>query len=191
MCIASSAVFTFECARSYSNYYLSKCLFTVEEINKKIIHLRSYYGRELSKERKTQKSGASTDELYKSKWPFFNLLGQFLRAQITPHGSVSNLVRTNIWCICQFPYAFWSCSFPLPFYLTICIKVITQFISDHSSTGIKTESVTEILDLLSNAPQRKFYVKSVTLWVITRYVLHKCYKWHATYAKKSHLYNSK
>ncbi|XP_053390822.1 uncharacterized protein LOC128553672 [Mercenaria mercenaria] len=64
---------------------------TLGKINTKIKHLRSYYAKELSKVRKSTKSGSGTDDVFKSKWPYFASLDAFLNAQITPRQSTSNL----------------------------------------------------------------------------------------------------
>lgn len=53
-------------------------------------NLRTYYSKELGKVKDSQKSGAGTDDLYKSKWPFFNRL-EFLRDQVIPRRTTSNL----------------------------------------------------------------------------------------------------
>ena len=66
---------------------------------------------------KIEKSGSGTDEVYKSEWAYFDTLDSFLRPQVTPRTSVSNLVS-------------FSYHIPLPLYLTICIKVVTKFISN-------------------------------------------------------------
>lgn len=65
--------------------------YTVEEINTKIKHIRSYYAKELAKVRKSTKSGAGTDDVYKSKWSHFESLDVFLHCQITPRQSLSNM----------------------------------------------------------------------------------------------------
>lgn len=45
--------------------------------------LRTYYGREIGKEKASRSSGRGGNEVYNSKWPFFHLL-HFLRDNITP-----------------------------------------------------------------------------------------------------------
>ena len=73
--------------------------------------MRSYYAREMGKMKRSKKSGSGTDEVYKSKWAYFDTLDSFSRPQVTHRKSVSNLV--------SFLY-----HIPLPLYLTICIKVL-------------------------------------------------------------------
>ncbi|XP_031327793.1 uncharacterized protein LOC116159041 isoform X2 [Photinus pyralis] len=46
---------------------------TVEEIQRKIHNLRNQFNSEFKKSKKKQ-SGQGTDELYVSKWPYYNLL---------------------------------------------------------------------------------------------------------------------
>ena len=52
--------------------------------------LRTYYGKEVGKERGSKTSGAGAKQVYISKWPYFKAL-DFLRDNITPRKTVSNL----------------------------------------------------------------------------------------------------
>ena len=63
---------------------------TSEELQKKLSALRTYYGKEIGKERSSRTSGKGTKEVYLSKWPFFASL-HFLRDNITPRKTSSNL----------------------------------------------------------------------------------------------------
>ena len=63
---------------------------TSEELQKKLSALRTYYGKEIGKERSSKISGKGTKEVYVSKWPFFASL-HFLRDNITPRKTSSNL----------------------------------------------------------------------------------------------------
>jgi len=39
--------------------------------------MRSYYAREMGKMNRSKKSGSGTDEVYKSKWAYFDPLDSF------------------------------------------------------------------------------------------------------------------
>ena len=52
-----------------------------KEVKQKFNSLRRYYSSELAKS--SAKSGAGTEEVYQSKWPFFHSLA-FLRDPIFP-----------------------------------------------------------------------------------------------------------
>ena len=52
--------------------------------------LRTYYGKEIKKERSSRTSGKGTKDVYVSKWHFFADL-HFLRDNITPRKTSSNL----------------------------------------------------------------------------------------------------
>ncbi|XP_055905120.1 uncharacterized protein LOC129940710 [Eupeodes corollae] len=60
-----------------------------DEIKRKLHNLRNQMSQELKKSKK-RKSGAGTDELYSSKWPYFRAL-QFLIPFLTPSETISNL----------------------------------------------------------------------------------------------------
>ena len=70
------------------------CIFflglTSDDLQKKLSALRTYYGKEIGKERSSRTSGKGTKEVYVSKWPFFASL-HFLRDNITPRKTSSNL----------------------------------------------------------------------------------------------------
>lgn len=53
--------------------------------------MRGYYSKELAKINKSRKSGAGSDEVYSSSWIHFKSLDTFLKTQIVPRGSQSNL----------------------------------------------------------------------------------------------------
>lgn len=74
----------------------------VDEINTRLKHMRSYT-RELAKFKASVKSGASADEIYKSKWAYFETLDAFLRSQITPRKSMTNLVSFRPYPIAMEP----------------------------------------------------------------------------------------
>ena len=57
---------------------------------KKMSRLRTYYGRELGKEKASRSSRRGGNEVYNSKWPFFNML-HFLRDNITPRKTQSTM----------------------------------------------------------------------------------------------------
>ena len=65
---------------------------SVAEISDKISRIRSYYTIELKKVTGSKKSGAGTGDVYKSKWTYFDTLDAFLRPQIQPRKSTTNLV---------------------------------------------------------------------------------------------------
>lgn len=94
---------------------------TVDDINDKLKHVRSYYARELAKVTKSKKSGAGTAEVYKSKLAYFDTLDAFLRPQITPRKSVTNLVSLVF-------ISTSSKQVPLPIYLAIGVEIVFKFI---------------------------------------------------------------
>ena len=63
--------------------------FLEKEVTQKFNSLRSYYSNELVKS--SAKSGAGTDEVYQSKWQFFNSL-KFLRDSVFPRKTTSSYV---------------------------------------------------------------------------------------------------
>lgn len=66
---------------------------TTEEIQRKIHNLRNQFSSELKKHKKI-KSGQSTDELYVSKWPYYNLLS-FLQGGSACRQSIGNLPKVS------------------------------------------------------------------------------------------------
>ena len=58
------------------------------------MNLRTYYGKEITKMKKSNKSGAGTDQLYVSKWPFFTQLHTFLSSIVVQRQTTSNIVST-------------------------------------------------------------------------------------------------
>nr|XP_034194032.1 uncharacterized protein LOC117610574 [Osmia lignaria] len=65
-----------------------------EEIDRKIKNLLSHFSREVKKEEKSLKSGAGTDEVYKSKWFAFKNM-QFLKDKNRPRKTVNTEDRVN------------------------------------------------------------------------------------------------
>lgn len=55
----------------YGNY------FTADLLQNKLSNLRGYYSRELNKIKKSLRSGASTEEVYRSQWTHFAALDTF------------------------------------------------------------------------------------------------------------------
>ena len=86
----------------------------------KLSNLRGYYSRELNKVKKSRRSGASSEDVYKSQWVHFAFLDSFLKAQVTPRASQSNIVSI---CIRNLSHV------PLPWYLALTVKIVTKFIS--------------------------------------------------------------
>ena len=43
----------------------------VADLQKKMGHLRTYFGKEVGKEKMSKTSGAGSKQVYNSKWPFF------------------------------------------------------------------------------------------------------------------------
>ena len=67
-------------------------LLLVADVKAKINSLRTYFSRELTKESTTsRRSGSGRDEVFKSKWPYFQSL-EFLRDSIAPRKTTSSLV---------------------------------------------------------------------------------------------------
>ena len=64
-----------------------------KEVKPKFNSLISYYSNELPKS--SAQSGAGTDEVYQSKWPFFHTL-EFLRDSIFPR-------KTNLSFVSSYP----------------------------------------------------------------------------------------
>ena len=67
-------------------------LIPVDQLWTKLANLRSYYTKELKKENDSNKSGAGTDDVYKSSWSQFKTLDAFLRTQVVPRKSITNMV---------------------------------------------------------------------------------------------------
>ena len=76
--------------------------------------------------KKSRRSDASSEDVYKSQWVHFAVLDSFLRAQVTPRASQSNMVSI---CIRNLSHV------PLPWYLALTVKIVTKFIS--YSSGIE------------------------------------------------------
>ena len=68
----------------------------VDQLWSKLANLRSYYTKELKKVNDSKKSGAGTDEVYKSSWSHFESLHCFLRTQVVPRKSQTNLVSVLV-----------------------------------------------------------------------------------------------
>ena len=57
------------------NSFLDNLFFFIEEnIKAKINTLRNYYSKELKQQSQSQKSGVGRDDIYQSKWPYFQSL---------------------------------------------------------------------------------------------------------------------
>ena len=67
--------------------------YSENEVKAKINILRTYYSKELAKEKNSKKSGASGD-IYESKWPHFKSLS-FIRDTVKPRNTTSTLVSKN------------------------------------------------------------------------------------------------
>ena len=66
-------------------------LLLVADLKAKINSLRTYFSSELAKESTTSgKRGSGKDEVFKSKWPYFQSL-EFLRDSVTPRKTTSSL----------------------------------------------------------------------------------------------------
>ena len=71
-------------------------LIPVDQLWTKLANLRSYYTKELKKENDSNKSGAGTDDVYKSSRSHFKTLDAFLRTQVVPRKSITNMVIIQI-----------------------------------------------------------------------------------------------
>ena len=67
---------------------------TYEEVNKKMNSLGSYFVAEKNKTHQSRVSGAGVDEVYRSKWQFFESLS-FLADNIAPRRTESNLPKKH------------------------------------------------------------------------------------------------
>ncbi|XP_057291927.1 uncharacterized protein LOC130614516 [Hydractinia symbiolongicarpus] len=67
---------------------MGKCTMEEGDVKRKINTLRSYYSKELQKS--IPKSGAGRDEIYESKWPYFQCMA-FLLDTIIPRKTTSSL----------------------------------------------------------------------------------------------------
>lgn len=101
--------------------------FTVGQLWDKLANLRSYYCKELKKVTDSKKSGTGTDEVYTSKWCHFESLDSFLRAQVIPRRSTTNLV--SYYFIFSALNTLQLNCIPLPWNLSIRIKIVTEFIT--------------------------------------------------------------
>lgn len=70
------------------------CFFSVEEVNKKIHNLRTYFLKEVKQEEKVR-SGAGAHEKYVSKWAYFKSL-QFLRPSTEKRQTLSSLSDSSM-----------------------------------------------------------------------------------------------
>nr|KAG5711349.1 hypothetical protein BaRGS_006046 [Batillaria attramentaria] len=68
--------------------------YTAEIVRNKLDTLRGQYVRELHKETASKKCGAGADDVYKSRWKFFDKL-DFLRGVVTPKKTISNLPQDD------------------------------------------------------------------------------------------------
>lgn len=76
--------------RIINNYFIFIKGLTTTDLSKKMNSLRTYYGREVGKEKASRTSGKGTNDVYNSRWPFFNSL-HFLRDNITPRKTISTI----------------------------------------------------------------------------------------------------
>ncbi|KAL5012219.1 hypothetical protein ScPMuIL_010770 [Solemya velum] len=67
-----------------------------EQILAKLRNLRSYYSRELSRLNKLKRSRSGTNNVYVSRWKYFQTLDTFLRSQIIPRKSAINKNFTTV-----------------------------------------------------------------------------------------------
>lgn len=67
----------------------------VNEITRKLHNLRSQFMQEIKKT-KSKKSGAGSDEVYISKWPYFSAL-KFIERSVDNSETTDNLVRKIIY----------------------------------------------------------------------------------------------
>lgn len=75
----------------YNNQYDILCRgLSQEELVKKMGSMRTYFGKEVGKERNSKMSGAGRKDVYTSKWPFYSSL-EFLKDNITPRRTTSNI----------------------------------------------------------------------------------------------------
>lgn len=74
-------------------------LSTAEEVKRKFNSLRTYYNKELKKVQSSKKSGTGTGELYISGWIYYDALDVFLKHQVLPRRTLSNMV--SILCTLQ------------------------------------------------------------------------------------------
>lgn len=65
---------------------------TAEEVKRKFNSLRTYYNKELKKVQSSKKSGTGTGELYISGWIYYDALDAFLKHQVLPRRTLSNMV---------------------------------------------------------------------------------------------------
>ena len=89
-------------------------------IRTKLRNLRTYYSKQLQLLKKSIKSGAGVSDVYKPNWEFFDTVHAFLRDQVTSRQSISSLVST----------AHMLNKVPLPRYLAIRNKIVTELISN-------------------------------------------------------------
>ena len=83
-----------------------------------MINLRTYFSKELAKEKSSARSGAGKDDIYKSKWPHYTSM-TFLRDIIVPRKTKSTLVSLDI-----------SYHFILPRNMPFVIKISAKTISN-------------------------------------------------------------
>ncbi|XP_039609702.1 uncharacterized protein LOC120529710 [Polypterus senegalus] len=68
----------------------------VNEVNKKLMNLRTYYSKELAKVKKSRVRAGGSGEVYRSQWPFFDHMDLFLSTQVVPRKStVLELMEVN------------------------------------------------------------------------------------------------
>ncbi|XP_066572258.1 uncharacterized protein LOC136761387 [Amia ocellicauda] len=62
----------------------------VNEVNKKLMNLRTYYSKELAKVKRSRVrgGGGAPGQVYRSQWPFFHHMDLFLSTQVVPRKTV-------------------------------------------------------------------------------------------------------
>ena len=77
---------------TYLYIYKHSLYFAADQIKDKLGYLRGYYSKELGKCNNSKTSGSGADDIYVSPWKYFKKFDVFLRSQIIPRGSKSNMV---------------------------------------------------------------------------------------------------
>ena len=82
---------------SFDNQYTCKHIlyFAAEQIKDRLVYLRGYYSKELGKHTKSKKNSSSSDDVYNSGWKYFKKFDSFLKSQIIPRASKTNMVSNS------------------------------------------------------------------------------------------------
>ncbi|XP_015209574.2 uncharacterized protein [Lepisosteus oculatus] len=62
----------------------AKLAVPVNEVNKKLMNLRTYYSKELAKVKRSRVRPGAGGQVYRSQWPFFHHMDLFLSSQVVP-----------------------------------------------------------------------------------------------------------